>query len=345
MEMTERKKEILKAIVNEYIMTAEPVGSRTLARRYDFGVSPATIRNEMADLEEANYLEQPHRSAGRIPTDKGYRFYVDDLMELKKVSKKIVGSIKQDIISKQVGIQDLIQQTSQMLSDLTNYTALVLSPQLEESIFQHLQLVSIAERKVLMVLVTDTGLIKNKIVDIPESISTHDLEMISRFLNERLSGLALNKIDKEVLEMINRELVNRISVPLSNLYFINEEISSYNIPENGKIYLGGTAHILEQPEFNDINKIKSVLKLLEQKQLLYDIMGDFNNKAGVEIMIGSENSFKEIRDCSFVVATYNLGGRPVGKIGVIGPTRMEYSNVIGTVKFMADTLSEFLAKP
>lgn len=345
MEMTERKKEILKAIVNEYIMTAEPVGSRTLARRYDFGVSPATIRNEMADLEEANYLEQPHRSAGRIPTDKGYRFYVDDLMELKKISQKMIGSIKENIISKQVGIQEIIQQTSQMLSDLTNYTALVLSPQLEESIFRHLQLISIAERKVLMVLVTDTGLIKNKIIDVPESISTGDLEMISRFLNERLSGLALNKIDKEAIGIINRELVNRISVPLRNLYFINEEISSYNIPENGKIYLGGTAHILEQPEFNDINKIKSVLKLLEQKQLLYNIMGDFNKKTGVEIMIGSENSFQEIRDCSFVVATYNLGGRPVGKIGVIGPTRMEYSNVIGTVKFMADILSEFLAKP
>jgi len=344
-EMTERKKEILKAIVNEYIMTAEPVGSRTLARRYDFGVSPATIRNEMADLEEANYLEQPHRSAGRIPTDKGYRFYVDDLMELKKISQKMIGSIKENIISKQVGIQEIIQQTSQMLSDLTNYTALVLSPQLEESIFRHLQLISIAERKVLMVLVTDTGLIKNKIIDVPESISTGDLEMISRFLNERLSGLALNKIDKEAIGIINRELVNRISVPLRNLYFINEEISSYNIPENGKIYLGGTAHILEQPEFNDINKIKSVLKLLEQKQLLYNIMGDFNKKTGVEIMIGSENSFQEIRDCSFVVATYNLGGRPVGKIGVIGPTRMEYSNVIGTVKFMADILSEFLAKP
>ncbi|PRX28352.1 heat-inducible transcription repressor HrcA [Orenia metallireducens] len=343
--MTERKKEILKAIVNEYIMTAEPVGSRTLARRYDFGVSPATIRNEMADLEEANYLEQPHRSAGRIPTDKGYRFYVDDLMELKKISQKMIGSIKENIISKQVGIQEIIQQTSQMLSDLTNYTALVLSPQLEESIFRHLQLISIAERKVLMVLVTDTGLIKNKIIDVPESISTGDLEMISRFLNERLSGLALNKIDKEAIGIINRELVNRISVPLRNLYFINEEISSYNIPENGKIYLGGTAHILEQPEFNDINKIKSVLKLLEQKQLLYNIMGDFNKKTGVEIMIGSENSFQEIRDCSFVVATYNLGGRPVGKIGVIGPTRMEYSNVIGTVKFMADILSEFLAKP
>lgn len=342
MEMTERKRMILKAIVNEYILTAEPVGSRTLARRYDFGVSPATIRNEMADLEEANYLEQPHRSAGRIPTDKGYRFYVDSLMEMKAVSKKIKDLINKKYILKEHGIQELVQQTSQMLSEFTNYTSLVLTPQMQESIFQYLQLIPMTSKQVLMVLVTDTGLIKNKIIKMPKSILREDLEIISRFLNERLYGIAINNIDKDFLFELSKELLNRISVPLKNLNFINQEINRKNKDGYGKIYLGGTAHILEQPEFSDIQKIKNVLRLLEQQQLLYDIMDNTNEKAEVDIIIGGENYLEEIKDCSFVIASYHLNGRPIGKIGVIGPTRMEYSSVVSAVKYMADFLSDFL---
>ncbi len=343
MKMTERKKRILKAIVNEYVMTAEPVGSRTLARRYDFGVSPATIRNDMADLEEESYLEQPHRSAGRVPTDKGYRFYVDALMELKKLSRQKSEFIKKGkSLYKENGIQEFVQQTSQMLSDLTNYTSVVSSPQIEESVFQHLQLVPMSSKRVLLVLITDTGLVKNKIIDLPERISHQELDQLSRFLNERLVGLSLNQISKEVLLELSTELINRISVTLRNLDFINKEINKNNLPKYGKIYLGGTAHILDQPEFNDISKIKTVLRLLEQDKLLYGIMDNIGDKEGVEIIIGSENTFDEIKECSFVAATYHLNGRPIGKIGVIGPTRMEYANVVGSVKFMADLLSELL---
>ncbi len=340
--MTERKKMILKAIVNEYVMTADPVGSRTLARRYDFEVSPATIRNEMADLEEANYLEQPHRSAGRIPTDKGYRFYVDTLMEMREVSKKIKEVMVQDYILKENGLQSLIQQTSQMLSDLTNYTSLVISPQMEESVFQHLQLIPMADKKVLMVLITDTGLIKNKIIELPKSISKQDLEEVSRFFNERLCGKSLNQINEGLLNKLGTNLLNKISLPVDNLSYINREIIGDNLSEESKIYLGGTAYILEQPEFNDLTKIKTVLNLLEQDKVLYEIMDNSDNQAEVDIIIGGENCLEEIKDCSFVIASYHLKGRPIGKIGVIGPTRMEYANVIGAVKYMADFLSNFL---
>lgn len=342
MEMTERKKLILKAVINEYILTAEPVGSRTLSRRYDFGVSPATIRNEMADLEETDYLVQPHRSAGRIPTDKGYRFYVDSLMDEKKFSKKKREMINEKYILRENGIQELIQHTTKMLSDLTNYTSLVVTPQMEESFFQHVQLVPISSQRVLMVLVTDTGIIKNKIINLPQSIVREDLDIISRFLNERLFGLEISNIREETLLKLSQEVLDRISVSLNDLNFINQELYYKSTVRHGKVYLGGATHILEHPEFSDINKIKSVLNFLEQEQLLYDIMDNINQHTGVNVVIGAENYLEEIQDCSVVIANYHLNGRPVGKIGVIGPTRMEYSSVVSTVKYIANLLSEFL---
>ncbi|WP_035571099.1 heat-inducible transcriptional repressor HrcA [Halonatronum saccharophilum] len=346
--MTDRKKKILKAIVNEYVMSAEPVGSRTLARRYDFGVSPATLRNDMADLEEANYLEQPHRSAGRIPTDKGYRFYVDALMDLKKLSNNQAKVIEDDYSVKNRELQDLIEETSQLLSDLTNYTSMVLSPQIRESIFQHLQLVPISSKKVLIVLVTDTGLVKNRIIDVIKPIDSDQLANISRFLNERLYGLPLQNISDQLLLKLTKEFINKNTLEIKDLSFINNEIFTNNNSKRGKIYFGGTAYILDQPEFNDINKVKTVLNVLEHDNLIYDIFnktGDksnHNSQSGVEVIIGSENYFEEIKDCSFVIATYNIKGRPIGKIGVLGPTRMEYAKVVESVRFISEILSNLL---
>lgn len=340
-KMTKRKKNILKAIINEYVMTAEPVGSRTLARRYNFGVSSATIRNDMADLEEANYLKQPHRSAGRIPTDKGYRFYVDALMDLKKLSKKQENLIKKDYAAKEQEIQELIQHTSQLLSQLTEYTSLVLSPQIQESIFQQLQLIPLSNKKILIILVTDSGLIKERIVDSPESINRKELDKISRFLNEKLRGLALREIDDELLSKLNRELINRFD--LEDLNIIKKAIFKNNISSDGKIYLGGTTYILEQPEFSDLSKVKTVLEVFEHQKLLHQILKDSQEKSGLNIVIGSENNYEEIKDCSVVIATYYFNDRPIGKIGVLGPTRMEYAKAIGSVKFMADLLTKFLS--
>ncbi|AGB41811.1 heat shock gene repressor HrcA [Halobacteroides halobius DSM 5150] len=340
MEITDRKKRILKAIIKEYIMTAEPVGSRKLTRRYNFDVSSATIRNEMADLEEFGYLEQPHRSAGRIPSDKGYRFYVDTLMDSNKLSSTKVESIWKEYNSKHKEIQGLIEDASQLLSDLTKYTSLASSPRIQESSFEYLKLVPVTNRKILLVLVTDTGIVKDKLVEVPSSFNQNKLEDISRFLNQRLHGLPLYEIDDGLLTRLSQDLVNRLNLDLGELDFLSPTAFKNNFSSAGKIYLEGTTYILDQPEFSDIDKIKNVLQVLEHEAVLKEILG--NSKGDLQISIGSENKCKEIKDCSIVIATYHFGNRPIGKIGVLGPTRMNYSEVVGTVKFMSKLLSNYL---
>lgn len=340
LEMTERKKDVLKAIINEYVMTAEPVGSRTLARRYDFGVSSATIRNEMADLEEMNYLEKPHKSAGRIPSDKGYRFYVDTLMELRDVSEQQREKIKDNYESKAKEIHDIINQTSNMLSELTHYTSLVLTPQVHDSEFRKLKLIPLDSKHMLLVLMTDIGVVQNKVIIMPEELSRSELQKISRFLNEQLQGLSLSEIDENLLNKLEKKLINKVDILMSDLNFLAGDLFRVSVDE--KVYLGGTTNILEQPEFNDIHKVKAVLRVLEEEELLYNILGTIYNSPEVEVIIGQENEFDEIKDCSMVTATYQLGDRAIGKIGVLGPTRMEYSNVVSKVKIVAQILSNML---
>ena len=343
MEMTERKKEILKTIINEYIMTAKPVGSRTLARKYDFGVSSATIRNEMADLEMEGYLEQPHKSAGRVPSDRGYRFYVDYLMELRDLSPEEAKTIKNNYSNKETEIQEIMDHTSNLLSDLTNYTSLALSPELKESIFRNLKLVPITQKKILIVLVTDTGVVKDKIIELPETLSEDELNEVERVLNDRLSGLSLYEINGKLLSNIASQLAARISIAQKNIDLLKEELSTNKLSPFGQVYLGGTTYILDQPEFSDLNKVKNMLSMLEHKQVVRDIL-DEEDKSELEIIIGKENEYEKIKDCSIVVATYKLNGRPVGKLGVLGPTRMQYPKVAGRVKYIADLLSEILTK-
>jgi heat-inducible transcriptional repressor len=342
LKMTERKKQVLKAIINEYVMTAEPVGSRTLARRYDFGVGSATIRNEMADLEDMGYLEKPHKSAGRVPSDKGYRFYVDTLMELRKVSKQQEKAIKENYEPKAKEVHEIISQTSNMLSKFTKYTSLVLSPRVQNSIFRNLKLLSLDSKNVLLILITDLG-VQNRVVTIPQELSNSELQQISRYLNERLHGLTLNEIDKKLLKELESSLVNRLNSLESGLDFLYDNLFVPDMNQE-KIYLGGTTNILEQPEFNDLHKVKNVLRVLEEEELLYDILGTIScdDISGVKITIGQENEFDQIKDCSMVTATYRLNDRAIGKIGVLGPTRMEYANATSIVKIMAQILSNTL---
>ncbi len=338
-----RKEKILKAIVQEYILTAEPIGSRTLARRYNLGVSPATIRNEMADLEEMGLLKQPHTSAGRVPTDQGYRVYVDSLMERVSLSDREIDEIKRRYsLSKKNEIQELIEETSDLLSAQTRHTSLVMGPNLQESTFQHIQMVPISSRRVMILLVTDTGLVQNRMVHLPGELSRRDLGEISSFLNERLQGLSLDDINEEMIHSLERELINRFSLLDQTLDLINTIIDITLSQGEGKIYLGGTTNILEQPEFHDLEKVKMVLRILEHEDLLYRALSGIE-QGRMNIVIGEENEFEEIHDCSLVTATYFIRGRRVGKIGVLGPKRMEYPRIISVVDYMANILSQMLS--
>lgn len=338
----ERKRVILKAIVQEYILTAEPIGSRTLARRFDLGVSPATIRNEMADLEEMGLLIQPHTSAGRIPTDRGYRFYVDSLMDVSPLEKKEAESIRNNYrFMRQTEIEELIEETTKLLSLLTRHTSLVLSPRFKESFIRHVQIIPITTKMVLLLIVTDTGIIKNRMVYLPGNLSREELDEISSFLSHRLQGVAIEKIDETFIKRLERDLLSRFSL-LDLVMDLMRTISSSKIHGDSKLYLGGTTNILEQPEFHDLEKVKMVLNILEHDDLLCQVLSK-REKERLNIFIGKENELKEIHDCTLITATYIVKGEAIGRIGILGPKRMEYPRVISIVDFVARMLSDLLS--
>lgn len=338
-----RKKVILKAIVQEYILTAEPIGSRTLARRFDLGVSPATIRNEMSDLEEMGLLIQPHTSAGRIPTDKGYRYYVDSLMEISPLGEIEAQSIRDSyLLMRQTEIEELIEETTKLLSLLTRHTSLMISPKYRESVIRHVQVIPITTQMVLLLVVTDSGVIQNRMVYLSGQLSRRDLEEISAFLSERLQGVAIQKIDDDFIQHLERDLLNRFSLLDLAIDLIKTIIGPKKAHRDTKLYLGGTTNILEQPEFHDLEKVKMVLNILEHDHLLCQVLSR-KGKKGLNIFIGKENELKEIQDCTLITATYMVRGRPVGRIGILGPKRMEYPRVISIVDFVARLLSDLLS--
>lgn len=340
MELSSRKKEILKAIIKEYIITAEPIGSRTISKKYILDVGSATIRNEMADLEEMGLIRQPHTSAGRIPSDKGYRFYVDTLMDIQEVPKGLSRKIKETYMAQKQEMQEIIQITSRVLSDLTKYTALVASPKVRENEFQSLQLIPIEGQRVLVVVVTGSGTVHHKMVNVKHSISRKKLDEVSRLINDRLQGLALGSINEDVFGEVEKALENR-TMYRSLFEAVQVALSGGMEQAWDKIYLGGTTNILDQPEFSDLEKVKLVMKLFEHEDILKDLL-DAIPPSSLNVIIGEENSLQEIRDCSLVTADYSYKGQVLGKIAILGPTRMEYSRVVSMVRFMAEVLSKVL---
>lgn len=339
MPMDERKQKVLEAIIIDYISTAEPVGSRTIARKYGLGVSPATIRNEMADLEELGYIEQPHTSAGRIPSDLGYRYYVDCLMEKETLEKAEEEYIRQRFSQKMEEIESVFKQATDVLSEISRYTALILGPHWDKRTFNFIQLILLNPGTVLMVVVINHRLVEHRILKVPESIGVADLERISRVLNDKLKGYTLEEVRKDTLQDIYRELSGYKSL----VKYILEMVEHLSFSKlNNKIYMGGTINILNQPEFKDVNKLKNLLSALEKENIVKDIM-ESNSGEGVTIKIGGENKYDGITDCSVIIATYQVGD-VTGTVGVLGPTRMSYSRVVSLVECVAKNLSEALSR-
>ncbi|MHB1420448.1 MAG: heat-inducible transcriptional repressor HrcA [Bacillota bacterium] len=340
MRLEGRKKKVLLAIVSDYVSTAEPVGSRTIARKYNLGVSPATIRNEMADLEELGLIEQPHTSAGRIPSDQGYRYYVDWLME-----KHLLSSYEKDFIRGRLPgnlreIGELVQNTSQLLAHLTSYASLVMGPRLGWTVFRHCQLVPLDNDRLLVVVINEPNVVEHRIVECPEGISQEELDKLRDILNSKLRGLSVGNIKRDTLQEIYTEMSG--NKQLSHL--LNEilEKTLQDVQEE-RVYLGGTLNMLNQPEFKDVNKIKSLLTLLEEGNSLREMLQE-TAPSGVAIRIGGENRRADIRDCSMVTATYHVDGQAVGTVGILGPTRMEYSKVVSLIEFLSERMSEVLTK-
>jgi heat-inducible transcriptional repressor len=337
--LDERKRQILQAIIDDYISTAEPVGSRTIARKYDLGISPATVRNEMADLELLGYLEQPHTSSGRIPSVKGYRFYVDCLLAPPQISDRDIAIIDNWYHTKARRIEEVFQETVKILSRMTRNVSMVLAPQVsQQCTFKYIQFLPLDERRSIVVIVTDTGLIENKIIAIPEGLSHEDLGRVANAINSHLGGLAIDRITTPVLKDIQNDILPDPQVYERAITLLRQVLT---VDKNEKVYLGGTTQMLNQPEFRDVDKIKGLLTMLEEDRLLCDIL-HMSNSDGVIVTIGQENKYSGIHDCSVVQATYRIDGQVVGTVAVLGPTRMEYGKTMSVLKFMQRHLGEIL---
>ena len=341
MKMDERKQQILLAIIKDYIETAEPVGSRTISRRYKLGVSAATIRNEMADLEDMGFIEQPHTSAGRIPSDLGYRYYVDCLMQREQLSEEEEGAIRNSYEDKVREVGEVLNRTGRLLANLTNYTALVQTPRMGISTVRHIQLVLMATGQAMIIVVMDTGAVNHQIVSIPENISQQDLEQISSVLNAKLQGRTMGSIRLTLIKEIYFEMAKHRNILDLAIELMQDKITSV---KEDKIYLEGVFNILNQPEFHNVDKVKVLLSLLEQEDKVKDILKQPNQGLGVTIKIGNENTQHEIQDCSMITATYQIGDRILGSIGVLGPTRMDYARVVTVVDSMSRNLSQTLER-
>lgn len=335
----ERKIKILQVIINDYITTGEPVGSRTIAKKYELGVSPATIRNEMADLEELGYLEQPHTSAGRIPSSKGYRLYVDKLMKQQQLSLEEQLAIKNEIIDMALlEVDKMVKQVSSLLSDLTQLTCVAKTPSFNKGYIKSLQLMIIDENNILVVIITDRG-VKNSIIKVKNIPSSKEIEKINHVLNMRLKNHTIEQINLQVINSIRDDLTGYDDIFNPLIKVLYETLDNAN--ENDDVVTEGTTNIFNYPEYNDIESAKEILSLLEDKGKISALL---DNKDGFSIRIGDENYLPGAKNCSVISAVYFMDDVPLGTIGLIGPRRINYSKVVSIMAEVMKELNEVINK-
>jgi len=344
MELNERSRTILKAVVISYIDKALPIGSQTVTKSFEFGLSPATIRNIMAELEDLGYLSQPHTSAGRIPTPKGYRLYVDELLEESRpttmfdeeyLKEKYLGMKREDPHA-------LLQETTRMLSLLSHYAGVVLAPKISETRLDRLEFILLRRGHVLVLQVSEDGLVQHRTIDADPGLDQKDLTRISTFLNEKFNGLNLGEIRSRLLQEMraDKDLYDRLLQKAMDL-----ARKALEAPPQDELYVVGTSNILNLPEFGEnMEKIKTLFKTFEEKAAILKLLNHSMDTEGLQIFIGTENRKTGIDDCSLVVSSYRSGDRILGTLGVIGPTRMEYARVIPLVEHTAALLSRLLGE-
>ena len=337
MHMDERKFLILQAIIDDYISTAMPVGSRTISRKSGVGFSPATIRNEMSDLEELGYLDQPHTSAGRIPSLKAYRLYVDHLMKVANLSEEESRHINDHLKMRANQTEEVIKSAARALSDATRYTSVIVAPQLNTLQVKRIQFVPVTDNTALMILVTTAGIVKDAVIQVPKGLTADHLYVISKTLTERLSDQPIGRV-REIFEQMIAEASDSRKLLTDVMNVVETKLES---PDSKDVVLGGTSNLLNYPEYADVNKAKNFLSVLETKDRLIPLLQQ-NGGMEITIRIGPENGLKELEDCSVVSATYRVGDHSQGTLGIIGPTRMNYSRVISVLEYMGRALSNLL---
>ncbi len=329
-----RKKDILQAIVDDYIATAEPIASKSLLTRHDFRVSSATVRNEMADLEQMGYLEQPHTSAGRVPSDKGYREYVDSLMKVDKLSEKDGIEIKRRLSDSFNELAVLLKKASVTLAEQTGFVSLAITPRLRSSFLKQLKMMMIEPGKILVVVVLSAGVVKDKVVRIPDYLTPDQLFHISKAVEEGLYGMSLEEITLVTITSAAKDAPVPDAILNQVLY---EAYTAIKQADNLELYMEGSHQLLALPEFKDVNRARILFDSLSRDGLVAGYVDDIsrNNEHGsYMIRIGQEIALEGFEDCSFVTTTYNVGDKIAGNIGVIGPRRMEYGKVVSQINFV-----------
>ena len=341
MELSDRKEKILDAIIRSYLETGEPVGSRTISKNTDLNLSSATIRNEMSDLEEMGYIIQPHTSAGRIPTDKGYRFYVNNILkdkmsELDEREKKVTE--KEDLLIEKVDkVETLLQNMAKVLANNTNYATMVSAPKSQENKIKFVQLSVIDENQLLCTVVSDKNHVVNRIIKITQQISQEMIVRLNVALNTVLAGLSLEEINLGVISTLTSQAGELEGLVNEVLKTITEAIAT---EAQMKIYTSGATNIFKYPELSDKERASQLLTTLEEKSQLTELINESDEETGIQVYIGSESPVKSMKDCSVVTATYELEDGFKGTIGIIGPKRMDYEKVVETLRTVKEQLSE-----
>jgi len=339
-ELSNRSRQILEAIVEDYIATAEPVGSSSVARKHALPLSSATIRNVMANLEEMGLLTSPHTSSGRVPTEKAYRLYVDSLVALRQVSRNEKKQIIRRCRDASSGLLGILRETSRTLSSLSNYMGLVVAPSFVEEVFRHIEFIRIGNHKVLAILVSSNGTVQNRLVETGTELSQADLAAMGNYLNELMKGLTISQARQRILDEMHNEKVRYDSLMLRALRLSEQAV----FVEEDKVFVEGQARILDQPEFSDVNRMKDIFRAFEQKGLLLKLLERCMSADGVQIYIGSESPLGQSAGVSLIASRFVTSSNTVGLLGVIGPTRMGYSSVIPIVDYTARLVSRLLTE-
>lgn len=341
--MNDRKKKILHSIISEYIKSAEPIGSRHVAKNLDIGLSSATIRNEMADLEEMGYLEQPHTSAGRIPSDKGYRLYVDSLMRADEMTVNDLSALG-SVLELQMGqIDKIIKRAASILSELTQYTAILTTPEMKRGAIKTVELVPIDASSALIILVTGEGVMKHKRVLLPPGTSVEFVHNFSALLREKLSGLTLDEISAAKISEIRRAMEAHFELLFPVLDFIADIID--DVRAETEVYTSGATNMLSYPEYSDVRQAKEFLDFLDDKNAVVKILqpdGKTLDSGDITVRIGKENELDIMQKSSIITANYHVGDKVMGKVGIIGPTRMDYPKTIARLKKVSAVLNRLL---
>ena len=337
--MEERNKQILTSVINEYVLTAEPVGSRKLAKKYNINLSSATIRNVMSDLEDMGLLHQPHTSAGRIPTEKALRFYVNSILKVKDLKLREKDRIRKRYQFSELEASDIIKQTSEVLSVLSHQMSIISAPKIIGTVLKHIEFIKISTNRILVIFVSQSGFVQNRIVEDKEDISQGELDKYTNYLGDILVGISLEEVRVKLDEEMQKEKIAYDQLMSKALQLSKKALAEELEPE---LYVGGKINLLESPEFSEVGRMRTLLQALEEKNLLLTLLDKTMDAEGVQIFIGSEVQLSDMQTLSIITSPYRQGKNVVGALGIIGPTRMDYLNLIPIVEYSAQLVTEFL---